>query len=139
MYSRIFLTPGSAKRTSQTSVLNKYLPPPPSPERTKRQHAYHVCLHAAGRTLGAQASSTNQQVLTLSDPNGDARAIVSGASQAEAHLKELNQPQHVQLDKATVAEQDRFYTGPMDVDEAAIKLAEQINQTYWDSPGDVEC
>lgn len=96
-------------------------------------------LHAAGRTLGAQASSTNQQVLTLSDPNGDARAVVSGASQAEAHLKELNQPQHAQMDKATVAEQDRFYTGPMDVNEAAIKLAEQINQTYWDAPGDYEC
>ena len=92
---------------------------------------------AAGRTLGAQASAGNQQqLLTLSDPNGDARAVVSGASQAEAHLKELNQPQHVQVDKATVEEQDRFYTGPMDVDAATIKLAEQINQTYWNEPGD---
>lgn len=92
---------------------------------------------AAGRTLGAQASAGNQQqLLTLSDPNGDAQAVVSGASQAEAHLKELNRPQHVQVDKATVAEQDRFYTGPMDVDAATIKLAEQINQTYWNEPGD---
>ena len=65
--------------------------------------------------------------------------MVSGASQAEAHLKELNQPQHVQVDKAIVAEQNRFYTGPMDVDEATIKLAEQINQTYWDDPGDNQC
>lgn len=91
---------------------------------------------AAGRTLGAQGSTGNQQLLTLSDPNGEASAVVSGASQAEAHLKELNQPQHVQVDKAIVAEQDRFYTGPMDVDEATVKLAEQINQTYWDDPGE---
>ena len=113
------------------SLCNQYL--------SLQEHNMHTDLHAAGRTLGAQASSTNQQVLTLSDPNGDARAVVTGASQAEAHLKELNQPQRVQLDKATVAEQDRFYTGPMDVDEAAIKLAEQINQTYWDAPGDYQC
>lgn len=91
---------------------------------------------AAGRTLGAQAGTANQQVLTLADPNGDARDVVSGASQAEAHLKELSRPQHVQSDKAAVAEQHRFYTGPLDVDEATIKLAEQINQTYWDDPGD---
>ena len=88
----------------------------------------------AGRTLGAKDIG-QQQLLTLSDPNGDARAVVSGASQAEAHLKELNQPQHVNMDKAIVTEQPRFYTGPMDVDEAAKKLAEQINQTYWDDPG----
>lgn len=62
--------------------------------------------------------------------------MVDGASQAEAHLKELNQPQHVQVDKARVAEQNRFYKGPMDVDAATIKLAEQINQTYWEDPGD---
>ena len=55
--------------------------------------------------------------------------------QAEAHLKELQQPQHVNADKAAVAEQPKFYTGPMDVDEATKALAEQINQTYWDSPG----
>ena len=84
--------------------------------------------------LGAQDGS-QQKVLTLADPNGDARAVVSGASQAEAHLKQLNQPQHVQVDKAAVAEQPRFYKGPMDVDEATMKLAEQINQTYWDDPG----
>lgn len=94
---------------------------------------------AAGRTLGAQGSTGNQQLLTLSDPNGAASAVVSGASQAEAHLKELNQPQHIQVDKAKVAGQNRFYNGPMDVDEATIKLAEQINQTYWDDPGDNEC
>ena len=88
-----------------------------------------------GRTLGAKAGAGNQQLLTLADPNGDARAVVDGASQAEAHLTELSQPQHVQVDKAIVAEQSRFYNGPMDVDEAAIALAEQINQTYWDNPG----
>lgn len=55
--------------------------------------------------------------------------------QAEAHVKELQQPQHVNADKAAVAEQPKFYTGPMDVDEATMVLAEQINQTYWDSPG----
>lgn len=75
------------------------------------------------------------KLLTLADPNGDARAVVSGASQAEAHLKELQQPQHVQADKATVAEQPKFYTGPMDVDDATKALAEKINQTYWDSSG----
>ena len=94
-------------------------------------------LLAAGRMLGAQggASANEQHLLTLADPNGDAQAVVNGASQAEAHLKELNQPINVKVDKATVAEQTRFYTGPMDVDEAVIKLAEQINQTYWDDPG----
>ena len=60
---------------------------------------------------------------------------MDGASQAEAHLKELNQPQHVQVDKDIVAEQSRFYNGPMDVDAAAIELAKQINQTYWDDSG----
>lgn len=84
--------------------------------------------------LGAQGSS-QQHLLTLADPNGDARAVVSGASQAEAHLKELHQPKDVRADKAVVAEQARFYTGPMDVDEATMKLAMQINQTYWDDPG----
>lgn len=94
------------------------------------------CL-ASGRTLGAQGSTGDQQLLTLSDPNGEARAVVNGASQTEAHLKELNQPQHVEVDKARVAEQNRFYNGPMDVDAATIKLAEEINQTYWDDPGDL--
>ena len=84
--------------------------------------------------LGAQDGS-QQKVLTLADPNEGARAVVNGASQAEAHLKQLNQPQHVQVDKAVVAEQPRFYKGPMDVDEATMKLAEQINQTYWNDPG----
>ena len=69
------------------------------------------------------------------DPNGDSSNVISGASQAEAHLKELNQPQAVKVDKAIVAEQTRFYNGPMDVDAATIELAKQINQTYWDDPG----
>lgn len=96
---------------------------------------FHCAPLLIGRTLGAQVGAGNQQLLTLADPNGDARAVVDGASQAEAHLKELNQPQHVQADQRTVAEQVRFYNGPMDVDAAAIELAEQINQTYWDDPG----
>lgn len=84
--------------------------------------------------LGAQEGQQQQQLLTLADPNGDARAIVNGASQAEAHLKELHHPQDVKADKAVVAEQTRFYTGPLDVDEATKKLALVINHTYWDDP-----
>ena len=103
-----------------------------------------LCLHrnggktttptASGRMLGAQGAD-QQRLLTLDDPNGNARTVVDGASQAEAHLQELNQPQHVDMNKAIVAEQRRFYTGPMDVDEATIKLAEEINETYWAAPG----
>lgn len=81
------------------------------------------------------ANLDQPKLLTLADPNGDARAVVDGASQAEAHLTQLQQPQHVQADKAAVAEQPKFYTGPLDVDEATKALAEQINQTYFDSPG----
>ena len=85
------------------------------------------------------ANLDQPKLLTLADPNGDARAVVDGASQAEAHLKELQQPQHVQADKAAVAEQPKFYTGPLDVDEATKALAAKINQTYWDSPGVFGC
>lgn len=91
-------------------------------------------MQVAGRMLGAQ-DGTQQHLLLLADPNGDSSNVISGASQAEAHLKELNQPQAVKVDKAIVAEQTRFYNGPMDVDAATIELAKQINQTYWDDPG----
>lgn len=85
------------------------------------------------------ANLDQPKLLMLADPNGNARAVVDGASQAEAHLKELQQPQHVKADKAAVAEQPKFYMGPMDVDEATKTLAEKINQTYWDSPGQLQC
>ncbi|DBB15087.1 TPA: hypothetical protein ACH3X3_004097 [Trebouxia sp. C0006] len=99
-------------------------------------HTSGTDAHRHGRMLGAQEAKQQPQLLTLADPNGDARAIVSGASQAEAHLKELHQPQDVRADKAVVAEQTRFYTGPLDVDEATMKLAMVINQTYWDDPSE---